>query len=238
LSIGCILNVRGLAQRVPPHSETHAACLPDRVVLASGLVMRERFFVHPSAEIADDAWVGAGAKIWHQAQILSAASIGEGTIVGKGAFVDRGVRVGARAKIQNYALLYRGAVLDDEVFVGPHAIMANDRYPRAANPDGSRKTDRDWTVSQSVVHRGASIGAGSILLPGVEVGINAMVGAGALVTADIPAHALVFGSPARFVAWVCLCGGQLDDRDLLCPVCSRAYRRVATGLSIRRLEPK
>lgn len=195
-------------------------------------VMAETYFVHPTAELANDAWVGAGARIWHHVQILSAASVGEETVVGKGAFIDRGVKVGARGKIQNYALLYRGTVVENEVFVGPHAVITNDEYPRAANPDGSRKTDRDWVVKGSLIRRGASIGAASVLLPGVEVGANAMVGAGSIVAADVPAHALVIGSPARRAGWVCLCGQRLDDDRLVCIVCSRSYQELGAGLML------
>ena len=202
------------------------------LALASALMAKDGFFAHPSAEVADDALVGIGAKIYHQVQILPGASVGEGTIVGKGVYIDHGVMVGARAKIQNYALLYRGTVVEDEVFIGPHVVIANDTYPRAVNPDGSPKTDQDWAIKGSVIRRGASLGAASILLPGVEVGANATVGAGALVASDVPAHALVVGSPARQVGWVCVCGNRLDDERLICRACSRAFHKVGPGLAL------
>jgi UDP-2-acetamido-3-amino-2,3-dideoxy-glucuronate N-acetyltransferase len=194
--------------------------------------MGEDFFLHPTAEVASDAWLGAGACIWNEVQILSSASVGAETIVGKGVFIDRGVRIGARVKIQNYALLYRGTVVEDEVFVGPHAVITNDKRPRAVNPDGTLKTSADWVIAGSIVRRGASLGAASILLPGVEVGAHAMVGAGALVASDVPPHSLVLGSPARRVGWVCLCGHGLDDGRLSCAVCSRVYQRVGAGLGL------
>ena len=203
----------------------------------ASLHMSETFFVHPTAEVAVDARVGYGARIWHQAQILTSAHIGEETIVGKGVYIDRGVRVGARVKIQNYALLYRGSVIEDDVLIGPQVVMTNDTYPRASNADGSRRADADWTVTGSIIHRGASLGAGCIVLPGVDVGANAMAGAGALLADDVPEHALVLGSPARRVGWVCLCGNRLDDDRLVCLGCSRAYRKLNAGLASADTRP-
>ena len=139
--------------------------------------------------------------------------------MGKGAYVDRGVRVGARVKIQNYALLYRGAVVEDEVLLGPACVLANDMYPRAANPDGSPKTDSDWTQAGVVVRKGASVGAGAVVLPGVEVGRYAMVAAGAVVTRAVPDHGLAVGVPARVVGRVCACGRPLRRDPPLCPTC-------------------
>lgn len=194
--------------------------------------MAKPFFVHPTAEVAPDVVVGAGAKIWHGAQVLPGASVGEGTVVGKGVYVDFGVEVGSRVKIQNYALLYRGTVVEDNVFVGPQVVLANDKRPRATNPDGSPKTDADWILSGVTLRRGASIGAAAVILPGVEVGEHAMVGAGAVVASDVPAHALVVGNPAAKVGWVCVCGHQLDSGLLKCATCSRSYQRVDEGLAL------
>ena len=159
--------------------------------------MGEDFFLHPTAEVAGDAWVGAGACIWHEVQILSTASVGAETIVGKGVFIDRGVRIGARVKIQNYALLYRGTVVEDEVFVGPHAVITNDKRPRATSDGGALQTEEDWSLLRTHVARRASVGSGCVILGGVRIGEGAMVGAGAVVTRDVPAGATVVGNPAR-----------------------------------------
>jgi UDP-2-acetamido-3-amino-2,3-dideoxy-glucuronate N-acetyltransferase len=169
--------------------------------------------------VAADASVGDGTRVWNEAQVLPGASIGRDCVVGKGAYVDRGVRVGSRVKIQNYALLYRGAVVQDEVLLGPACVLANDMYPRAANPDGTPKTDLDWTQMGVLVRKGASIGASAVLLPGVEVGRYAMVAAGAVVTRPVPDHGLVVGAPARLVGRVCECGHPLRGQPPRCPSC-------------------
>lgn len=186
--------------------------------------------IHPTAEVADDARVGPGTKVWHQAQVMSGAVVGAECILGKGAFVDGDVTVGDRCKLQNYACIYHGSTLGDGVFVGPGAVLANDRYPRAVTPDGALKTDDDWEVAGVTVGSGASIGAGAVLAPGVNVGPWAMVGAGAVVTGDVAPHALVVGIPARSIGEVCTCGRRLDPSTLTCPACRRAWRRVGETL--------
>src|SRR5438094_9576851 len=102
--------------------------------------------VHPSAEVSAEADVGAGTAVWHEAQVREGARIGRECVLGKGVYVDVGVIVGDRCKIENRASLFHGVTLEDAVFIGPHAVFANDRFPRATNPDGSLKSDDDWTV--------------------------------------------------------------------------------------------
>jgi acetyltransferase-like isoleucine patch superfamily enzyme len=179
-------------------------------------------YIHPTADVSPEAEIGPGTRIWHQAQIREGAELGRECIVGKGAYIDFGVRVGNRVKIQNYALIYHGATLEDGVFIGPRACLTNDRIPRAITPEGALKEADDWQVGPTTVQCGASIGAGAILLPGVTVGRFAMVGAGAVVTKDIPDHALVVGLPAQLAGYVCHCGQHLSketDGSLWCSVC-------------------
>ena len=169
--------------------------------------------VHPSADLEADVGVGPGTAIWQRAQVRSGARIGAECIVGRDAFIDGGVEIGDRTKIQNAALIYHGVTIADGVFIGPGAILTNDRYPRAITPEGELARGEDWQVSPIRLEHGCSIGAGAIVVAGSNVGTFATVGAGAVVTRDVPAHALVAGSPARRIGWVCACGDRLLDAD-------------------------
>ena len=183
-------------------------------------------FIHATADVSAQAAVGSGTRIWHQAQVRERACIGANCIVGKGAYVDSGVTIGDNAKIQNGVYVYHGATIEDGVFLGPGVILTNDKFPRAVNPDGTLKTDADWEVSPILIRRGASIGAGAVVLPGVTVGEFALVGAGAVVTRDVPAHGLVYGNPARPHGYVCRCGRLLDELEnhqWKCEVCNEFY---------------
>ena len=182
------------------------------------------FFVHPTADVSPQASIGAGTRIWNRAQVREGAALGANCNVGKDAYIDFGVRIGDNVKIQNSALIYHGATLEDGVFIGPQACLTNDLYPRAINPDGTLKGADDWEVGETVVRYGASIGAGAIIVTGVEIGRFAMIGAGAVVTHDVPAHGLVLGVPARLVGYVCACGSKLvvDEAGRgHCPQCRR-----------------
>lgn len=177
--------------------------------------------VHSSADVAPLAQVGAGAYIWHRAQVRERAVVGEECIIGKDVYIDHDVHIGARTKIQNGAQVYHGATIEEGVFIGPQACLTNDRQPRAINNDGSIKRAADWVVSPTLVKQGASIGAAAVLLPGITIGRYAMVGAGAVVTHDVPDHGLVLGTPARLVGYVCTCGQRLvvENGTGHCEVC-------------------
>ena len=185
--------------------------------------------IHPTAEVHPEARVGDGCRIWHQAQVREGATLGPGCIVGKGAYIGEHVTVGANCKVQNYACLYPGVSLEDGVFIGPHVVFTNDRLPRAINPDGSLKSDADWHVDPTTVARGASLGSRAVVLPGLSIGRWALIGAGAVVTKDVPDHALVAGNPARRIGWVCICATKLSP-DLRCPGCGREYVTTGQGL--------
>ncbi len=163
---------------------------------------REKAGIQETSIVSDKAKIGAGTKIWHHAQIREDATIGENCIIGKNVYIDFGVKIGSNVKIQNNASVYHGVTLEDGVFVGPHVCFTNDKLPRAINEDGSLKKESDWKVEQSLVKKGASIGAGAVILPGITIGEFAMVGAGAVVTKDVPDYSLAFGNPALVVGTV------------------------------------
>jgi UDP-2-acetamido-3-amino-2,3-dideoxy-glucuronate N-acetyltransferase len=171
----------------------------------------ETAVIHPSAEVSPKAHVGAGTRIWHQAQVREGAYVGDHCIIGKGVYIDLDVRVGNNVKIQNSALLYHGLTVEDGVFIGPGACMTNDLYPRAITPDGRLKSDDDWEAGPIRIGYGASIGAGAILLPNVIIGRFALVAAGAVVTRSVPAHGLVAGVPARLKGYACRCGRSMEQ---------------------------
>ena len=153
--------------------------------------------IHATAQVSPDARVGDGTVIWDRTRVREGAQVGCDCIIGQDVYIDVGVTIGSRVKIQNRASLYRGVTIDDGVFIGPHAILTNDRHPRAITPDGALKAAEDWMVSPITIGYGASIGAGAIVVAGVRVGRWALVAAGAVVAEDVPDHALVMGVPAR-----------------------------------------
>lgn len=187
-------------------------------------------YIHPTAEVSAKARIGPHTRIWHQAQVRERAQLGANCIVGKGAYVDFDVSIGDNVKIQNGVYVYHGVTLEDGVFLGPGVILTNDKLPRAINPDGSLKSDADWEVSPILIKRGAAIGAGAVILPGVTVGTFALVGAGAVVTRDVPDQGLVYGNPARLSGYVCPCGRSLvqeGDDVWYCTACEEHF--VLTG---------
>jgi acetyltransferase-like isoleucine patch superfamily enzyme len=173
--------------------------------------MESKFFVHSAADVSPRAMIGEGAKIWQHCQVREGAVIGRNCILSKGVYIDSDVRIGNNVKLQNGISVYHGVTLQDGVFCGPHCVFTNDRQPRAVNPDGTLKSADDWTVSETLVCTGASIGAHATIVCGVTIGRWAMVGAGAVVTRHVPDYGLVYGNPARLHGFVCPCGEKLKE---------------------------
>jgi acetyltransferase-like isoleucine patch superfamily enzyme len=202
--------------------------------------------IHDTADIEDGVSIGPGTWLWHRAQVRVGARIGRDCVIGRDAFIDEGVSLGDRVKVQNGALIYHGVTIEDGVFVGPGAILTNDRRPRALNAQGELARGDDWTVSPIRVGTGASIGAGAIIVAGCDIGPHAMVGAGSVVTHEVPGHALVVGNPARQIGWVCVCGTRLPDPgaataahaepQLACSSCGRRYAYLHQRAMLRALE--
>jgi acetyltransferase-like isoleucine patch superfamily enzyme len=146
--------------------------------------------------IASDVKLGRGVQV-HAFVNLYGCEIGDETSIGTFVEIQKGAKVGARCKIQSHSFICEGVTIEDEVFVGHNVNFLNDRFPRATNADGSRKTDADWTLERTLVKRGAALGTGSVILPGLTIGVGAIVGAGAVVTRDVPDGVTVAGNPAR-----------------------------------------
>lgn len=189
-----------------------------------------------SADVSPEAQIGDGSSIWHLAQVREGVEMGSGCIVGRGAYIGTGVRMGKNCKVQNYALVYEPAVLGDGVFIGPAAVLTNDTFPRAVNPDGSLKSAHDWEPVGVTIEDGASIGARAVCVAPVRIGAWATVAAGAVVTRDVPSHALVAGVPARRIGWVGRAGVRLvPEGDLWrCPATGQGY--ITEDDTIREVE--
>jgi UDP-2-acetamido-3-amino-2,3-dideoxy-glucuronate N-acetyltransferase len=182
-------------------------------------------FIHPTATLEDGAAVAPGTRIWHRSHIRAGSCIGADCTIGFAVYVDTGVVIGDRCKIQNHVSLYRGVVLEDDVFVGPAATFTNDLYPRSGASE--------WEVVPTAVRRGASLGANATVVCGVEVGAWSMIGAGAVITADVPPYGLMLGTPASLRGWVCICGrvvarhGEILPRA--CRNCGRATNEMVVS---------
>ena len=167
-------------------------------------------YIDPTAHVSDKAKIGTGTKVWINVQIREDAEIGEHCIIGKDVYIDHAVKIGDRVKIQNGVSVFNGVTIEDDVFVGPNVAFTNDYYPRAFN--------QDWQISETLVKKGASIGANATIVCRHTLGEYCMVGAGSVVTSDVEPFTLVVGNPARPIGKVCKCGERLSD-DLVCPKC-------------------
>ncbi len=181
--------------------------------------------IHPTAEVSQQARVGEDTVIWHWVQVREGARIGPRCKLGKDAYIDTDVIVGADCKIENFATIYKGVTLGDGVFIGPHVCFTNDPYPRAISAD--------WQLVPTSVEDGVSIGANATIVCGVKIGKHAMVAAGAVVTKDVPAHALVAGVPAKIKGWVCDCGRPLD-RVMRCARDGKTFTELRAKMRTRR----
>lgn len=186
----------------------------------------ETFFRHPSSYVDEGVQIGKGTKIWHFSHILSGTCIGENCNIGQNVVLGPDVQVGNGCKIQNNVSVYKGVVLEDNVFCGPSMVFTNVFNPRAH----IRRMDE---VRITRVCQGASLGANCTVVCGVTIGRYAFVGAGAVVTKDVQDHALIYGNPAKFRGWVCECGEKLGE-DLSCPACGLAFAKTVCGLERKR----
>lgn len=181
------------------------------------------YFVHESSYIDENVSIGAGTKVWHFCHILSGAAIGERCSLGQNVNIGNNVKIGNHVKIQNNVSVYEGVELEDYVFCGPSCVFTNDLTPRCRYPKGPAG------YKKTLVKEGASIGANATIVCGHTIGKNALIGAGAVVTSNVPDHALMLGVPARQKGWVCECGNILGD-GLTCPECKRQYEISPEGL--------
>lgn len=189
-------------------------------------------FIHPAA-LVETQQIGEGTRIWAFAHVLKGAQIGANCNIGDHCFIEAGVQIGDNVTIKNDNKLWEGVTLEDGVFVGPGVFFTNDMYPRSPRLPvvQTRYSTKQWLLPTRV-QEGASLGAGSILIAGITIGKYAMVGAGALVTKDVPDYALVIGNPARLHAWVCQCGQPLVFTENIghCPSCTLAYEKTVDGV--------
>ncbi len=178
----------------------------------------QKYFAHPTAVIDDGAAIGDGTKIWHFSHVMSGARLGTGCVLGQNVYIgNRGV-LGNGCKVQNNVSIYDDVVCEDDVFLGPSCVLTNVIDPRAFV---ERKTEYKMTL----IKKGASVGANATIVCGVTLGEYSFVGAGSVVTRDVPAYALVYGTPARQQGWVSRVGRRLGD-NLVCPETGECYQQV------------
>jgi UDP-2-acetamido-3-amino-2,3-dideoxy-glucuronate N-acetyltransferase len=178
------------------------------------------YFVHPTASIDEGVEIGEGTKIWHYSHILTGAKIGKNCNIGQNVVIFGGSKIGNNVKIQNNVSVYTGVILEDDVFCGPSMVFTNVAYPRS---HVSRKKEYQPTI----VKKGATIGANATIVCGITIHEYAFVGAGAVVTQDVPKYSLVVGVPAKVVGYVCWCGERLkfDKNVAECKRCRRKYKK-------------
>lgn len=180
------------------------------------------FFAHPTAIVDDKVQVGKGTKIWHFSHVLSGSKIGENCNIGQNVVIGPDAVIGNKCKIQNNVSVYKGVTLEDGVFCGPSMVFTNIYNPRAE----IGKMDQ---VRPTLVKKGATLGANCTIVCGHTIGYYAFIGAGAVVTNDIPDHALMVGNPAKRIGWMCECGEKVNSK-LKCPVCKKQYKKTVKGL--------
>lgn len=183
---------------------------------------QKKYFVHESSYVDEPCEIGENTKIWHFCHIMKDAKIGNNCKIGQNVVVSPGVKIGNNVKIQNNVSVYTGVVLEDDVFCGPSMVFTNIFNPRSAYP---RNTADDYVVT--TVRKGASVGANATIVCGTEIGQHAFIGAGSVVTKNVPPYALVYGNPAKIAGWMCECGIKLEfeKNKALCKECLKEYIR-------------
>lgn len=181
--------------------------------------INENAFIHESSYVDENVSIGSGTKLWHFSHILPNCDIGEDCSLGQNVVIGPNVSIGSRVKIQNNVSVFEGVTLEDGVFCGPSCVFTNVHNPRSeiVRKDEYRKT---------IVRRGASIGANATIICGHDLGEHCFVAAGAVITKEVPAYALMVGAPARRVGWMSKAGGRLGE-DLICPIDGTAYRLMS-----------
>ena len=185
--------------------------------------MEKNYFVHESSYVDEGCEIGEGTKIWHFCHIQSGAKIGKKCSLGQNVNVSNNVIMGDGCKVQNNVSLYEGVVLEDNVFCGPSCVFTNDLTPRAKYPKGRAN------YKKTLIKEGASIGANATVVCGHTIGRCALIGAGAVVTCNVPDYALMLGIPTRLVGYVCRCGERLtfQEENAQCAACGRTYQMNA-----------
>jgi UDP-2-acetamido-3-amino-2,3-dideoxy-glucuronate N-acetyltransferase len=189
-----------------------------------------QYYVHETAVVDEPCEIGPGTKIWHFSHVMANARIGARCNIGQNVFVDSRVRVGNNVKIQNNVSIYEGVVLEDDVFCGPSAVFTNVINPRS-------HVSRRGEFRRTLARRGATIGANATIICGVTLGMYSFVGAGAVVSRDVPDYGLVLGAPARLAGWMCECGTRLKlsvdggDQEAICDACKIRYRRRGRAIA-------
>ncbi len=199
-----------------------ASVAPTHVAVAAARAPSP--FRHPLALVESDE-IGAGTRVWAWAHVMKGARIGADCNIGEHCFIEKGAVLGDRVTVKNGVAVWEGVTAEDDVFLGPNAALTNDLRPRSkAYHEAVRRT---------LLRKGATVGANATILCGITIGVHAMIGAGAVVTRDVPPHALVIGNPGRVVALVCRCGARLEKRRTLgvCGVCARRYRISGRAVS-------
>jgi len=193
--------------------------------------MKNKFWAHKTAEVQKDAKVGKNTKIWQNSQVLKGAQIGNNCIIGHNCFISSKAKIGDGVKIESNTDIWDLVILEDYVFVGPSVVFTNDLNPRAKYPKLEFPQYGKWY--STIVKKGASIGANATIICENTIGRWAMIGAGAVVTKDVPDYTIVIGVPARIVGWICECGNRLEFKEekTICKVCKREYKKVGNKIS-------
>lgn len=187
--------------------------------------MERGYSVHPTAVVDEPAEIGKGTQIWHYSHIMSGAHVGPDCMIGQNVFIASGAVLGSRIKVQNNVSIYDGVILEDDVFCGPSMVFTNVINPRSFL---SRKKE----FRRTLVKRGATIGANATIVCGYTIGSYAFIGAGTVVTRDIPDYALVYGNPGKIQGWVCQCAEPIafQSGKAVCRSCGRQYRKDRSGI--------
>lgn len=195
------------------------------------------YYVHESSFVDEGARIGAGTKVWHFCHVMGDAVVGRGCTIGQNVFIADGVVIGDNVKIQNNVSLYTGVIVEDDVFLGPSMVLTNVVNPRS---HVSRKDEYQATL----IKQGASVGANATVVCGVALGRYCFVGAGAVVTRDVPDFALAYGNPARVQGWMCQCGTRLEfaagdgEEQARCQACGTRYEKEGQAVRMVRTEER